>query len=177
MKVVCIMGKSGSGKSTLEKALENEGYSRVISYTTREKRPGEKNHETYEFISRAAFHSLMLQGKMIEHTIYSGNYYGAPLIDGDNTHIIVVEPNGYSQIKKKLGYNALGIYLEASDEVLRNRMAKRGDSEDSINSRIRFDTERFASAGVVCDVIVPADESEQQVFEAVLKAIKAWEKY
>ena len=36
MKFVCIMGRSNSGKSTVEKTLEQMGFKRSISYTTKE---------------------------------------------------------------------------------------------------------------------------------------------
>ena len=55
MKIVCIMGMSNSGKSTVEAKLEQIGFKRSISYTTREPqiRNGklEENGVEYRFVS------------------------------------------------------------------------------------------------------------------------------
>ena len=51
MVIVVLMGRSGCGKSTNEKLLEELGYSRIISYTTRPMRAGEENHREYHFVS------------------------------------------------------------------------------------------------------------------------------
>ena len=41
--MVVIVGKSGSGKTTLANALVAIGYKKVVTYTTRKPRIGEKN--------------------------------------------------------------------------------------------------------------------------------------
>ena len=52
MKLVCLMGISNSGKTSVEKTLEQMGFKRSISYTTREPqvRDGKLEENGVEYI-------------------------------------------------------------------------------------------------------------------------------
>ena len=71
-----IVGNSGSGKSTLAKDLKDRGYNRIITYTTRPKRPGEIHGVDYFFIDREEFLKRYNNDEFIGPTKYAGNFYG-----------------------------------------------------------------------------------------------------
>ena len=77
-KMVYLMGKSSSGKDTVYKRLLKDHslhLKKVIPYTTRPIRMGEKNGEEYFFTDDDGFHKLQAQGRVIEARAYH-TYHG-----------------------------------------------------------------------------------------------------
>lgn len=65
-KIFCIMGKSSSGKDTIYKNLlerEELGMKRIVLYTTRPVRAGEKNGEEYFFVDQEKYEELCRAGQ------------------------------------------------------------------------------------------------------------------
>ena len=139
-----LLGKSGSGKSTIERKLINElGFNKTISFTTRKPRNKEKNGVDYHFVSEAEFLQLRQEGKFAESAIYNGNYYGTGLSDCRDGNLNVIEPQGFNQIKENKHLNVVSIYLDTSQEKRIKNMKKRGDSSEKINERIENDRRNF----------------------------------
>jgi guanylate kinase len=81
--IFVISGPSGSGKTTLAKKLLKQPklkhrFIKSISYTTREKRPGERSGRDYFFIKPQEFQRLLNRKKFLEHTHYLGYDYATP---------------------------------------------------------------------------------------------------
>jgi len=76
--VFVISGPSGVGKSTLvRRALEADPRLRFsVSYTTRPRRPGERDGEHYHFVDEPQFERLLDRGELIEHARFGGYWYG-----------------------------------------------------------------------------------------------------
>ena len=54
--MINIIGGGGSGKTTLSNSLiEMDGFTRLLPYTTRKKRPGEVDEVDYRFISKREY--------------------------------------------------------------------------------------------------------------------------
>ena len=53
--IIVLVGRTASGKSTVAKELEKHGFERIITYTTREKRPNEVEDVDYHFIDNQKF--------------------------------------------------------------------------------------------------------------------------
>lgn len=82
--IVTFSGPSAAGKDTLaaKSALESgcrtgEAWEKVVSCTTRAKRPGEREGEAYKFITNEDFQKKINNGDFLEYEEYSQNrFYG-----------------------------------------------------------------------------------------------------
>jgi guanylate kinase len=71
--IICIMGRSASGKDTIYRMLMEEnrfGFQKVIPYTTRPIRQGEKDGREYHFCTEEQVKVLEEAGKIIELRTY-----------------------------------------------------------------------------------------------------------
>jgi len=147
--LICIIGGSGSGKSTLEDEIVlHDGFSKAISTTTRDKRVGEHDGREYNFVTVNEFEQLKEKEKLLESVLFSGNYYGlskSELEKNADHLVLVVEPNGYLQIKKyieknNLNISTLVIFMDITEKERFKNMVKRGDSSLSIQERLMTET-------------------------------------
>ena len=73
-KIYCIMGKSATGKDTIYKRLladEKLNLKKIVTYTTRPIRAGEKPGEEYFFIGEDDVKKLDEEGKIVELRAYN----------------------------------------------------------------------------------------------------------
>jgi len=79
--IFVLSGPSGSGKTTLrdlllkDKSVKNK-FVKSVSFSTRPRRPGEKEGRDYFFVSQGEFCRLKRARKILEWTKYLGYYYG-----------------------------------------------------------------------------------------------------
>lgn len=114
-----ISGPSGVGKSsTINLLLAKENnISRVVTHTTRQKRPDEINGISYHFIPHDVFMSMLHENKFLSYFEAYGNYYGLTaesLIDNKNPNndtIIDLTPEQTRIIKKKVKTPTVSIFL------------------------------------------------------------------
>lgn len=139
-----ISGPSGTGKGTVCKELINRGDVFLsVSATTRDKRVGEIDGETYHFTNTAEFEKMIVAGEMLEWAKYNGNYYGTPkaavektLAEGRNV-ILEIEPQGALSVKEKMPEAVLIFIVPPSVEVLKGRLVDRGrESDEEIAERL-----------------------------------------
>lgn len=169
MQIVCIMGKSGSGKSTIESKLEQLGYNRIISYTTRSPRGNEQSGKEYYFVTEEQFDRLIDRNILMESATYNGHRYGAPKPVGASNNVIVVEADGFRKIKQLYGKQAIGIYIDVSDDIIEGRLKNRGDTSNiEANSRKKEDDKKFSTIKNEADLVIDGNDS---VDISVLKII------
>jgi guanylate kinase len=79
--MLILVAPSGAGKSTLlERILaEKDELVDVITFTTREKREGEKEGNPYHFVTPERFFELRDQGFFVEWARVHSNFYGTPI--------------------------------------------------------------------------------------------------
>ncbi len=142
-----ISAPSGAGKTTLlHKALlelkHEMRLERVITYTTKVPRLGEKNGLDYHFVPRERFDQLLAQGFFMEYSKAYTDYYGSPAcviegLDQGISYLLIVDRVGAQEIVKKVPDVVL-IWIEApSLAVLKERLIRRGtDSEAQIERRL-----------------------------------------
>jgi len=78
--MLVLSSPSGAGKTTLSRQLlENDPYIQLsISYTTRPKRPSERDGADYHFVDTATFRGMVERREFLEYAEVFGNYYGTP---------------------------------------------------------------------------------------------------
>lgn len=140
-----LSGPSGTGKGTVcKEVLDREDSLTIsVSATTREKRVGEVDGETYHYVTKDDFESMIDRGDMLEYAMYNGNYYGTPktvveeLLDSGKDVLLEIEPQGALQVKKLFPEAVLMFLVPPSMSELRNRLITRGrESEAEIAERI-----------------------------------------
>ncbi len=139
-----MSGPSGTGKGTIcNELLKREDIFLSVSSTTREKRKGEEEGVTYNYISSEEFTNLIENDEMLEYAVYGGNYYGTPrrtvekmLNDGINV-LLEIEVQGALKVKSKFEDANLIFVVPPSMKELKNRLIGRGrENEDQIMVRM-----------------------------------------
>lgn len=142
--LIVLTGKTAAGKDTvMAKLLEKlPDFQRIITTTSRKIRNGEQNGVDYNFISESDFRQKIKDGDFIEYVEYGNNLYGtekSQLISGYNL-IWRIDPSRAGQIKDLIqDKKILVIYLAVADEVVLERLQRRGLSQDEIDRRMRED--------------------------------------
>lgn len=126
-KIFCIMGKSATGKDTIYKRLlQNSelGLKRIVSYTTRPIREGEREGIEYHFTDVENMKLLEQQGKIIECRAYDtihGIWYYFMVKDSQidltqNDYLIIGTLESYVKIRDYFGADkVVPIYIELED--------------------------------------------------------------
>ncbi|PID86479.1 guanylate kinase [Candidatus Gracilibacteria bacterium] len=182
-----IMGPSGSGKGTLRKNLENENLENIKflkSYVSRPMRPGEKDGDIYNFISKEDFLKGIEAGEFLEYAlVHKKHYYGTKYDDiitnGINKGRKVIKEldiNGLLKLKKQrpeLSNDYTSIFLNLPLDKLRERIYSRGHdmSESEFQNRLDSAKNEYLYALDYCDFIVNANQTPQEVLEEVKKII------
>ncbi|CCE78294.1 Piso0_000914 [Millerozyma farinosa CBS 7064] len=166
---IVISGPSGSGKSTLLKKLFAEypnkfGFS--VSNTTRKPRPGEVDGTDYHFTTVDEFKKAIDEGKFIEWTQFSGNYYGTSYKAVEDVSkqgkkcLLDIDMYGVKAVKAS-HLNARYLFLRPpSIETLKERLENRGtETPESIQKRLSAATAEieYAETGAHDRVIVNDD--------------------
>ncbi len=123
---------SGAGKDSVIREIEKKKkLAKIVTFTSREKRPGEKKGVGYHFITRKEFLQKKSAGFFLETNQYRGNFYGTPkdevlraIKQGENV-LVQVDVNGAKEIKKQFP-EVVTIFIYAAIEEMRKRLIKRG---------------------------------------------------
>jgi guanylate kinase len=171
--MVVIVGASGSGKDCILNHLLENGYSKIITYTTRDMRENELNGFDYNFITKDEFSKLKKNGFFMEDTVYNGNFYGTPRIYSEDDKVNIVDPSGFESLVKG-GDVVASIYVDVSEENRFNRMLKRGDSIEYATERLKKDKEVFTNdIRNKCDVVF--DNNDPLTQDKIDKLIESLE--
>lgn len=151
-QVVVIAGPSGSGKNTIIGHLMEmyHNCARLVTATTRLKRPGEEDGVDYFYFSQEQFDEAMRTGKIPEHRFVPGlnTYYGIYLPDLEKKisagKIILAQVDIEGAKLLKTRYNATTIFImpESLEEFRgRLRVRSREWSQKEFETRMKI-TER-----------------------------------
>lgn len=173
-KLLVISGPSGVGKGKIVERLlqERTNCALSVSCTTREPRAGEKNGESYFFISREKFEKMLAENEFLEYSEHFSNYYGTPrffveekLKEGDV--ILEIDVNGALNVKKSYNEAILVMIAPPDMQALCDRLHGRG-SEDEAEIAKRMERADFELAkSPLYDYTVINDKLDDAVEQVV----------
>ncbi len=160
-KIFLLMGKSTSGKDTIYKKLiaDNElSLNKVVPYTTRPMRDGEKDGVQYFFKLEKEYLDLKNAGKIIEERTYHTNYGEWRYFTVDDGQINLEEGNylvigtleSYCYIRDYFGKNnVVPLLIDVSAKIRLERAMHREEKQenpkyDEMCRRFLADEEDFA---------------------------------
>ena len=162
-KLFYIIGKSASGKDTIyQKLLEDPElhFRRLIIYTTRPIRDGEKDGQEYYFVDEEEFQCLKAAGKIIEDRGYESVYGLWRYFTVDNMNLEKYNYLGigtlesYEQLKKYYGENKVcPVYIEVEDGMRLKRAIAREETQEipkyeEMCRRFLADSQDFSEANI-----------------------------
>jgi len=140
---IILIGKTACGKTFLKDKFTNRGFSNEVSYTTRLPREGEINGVDYFFVTEEIFVKMIEEGQMFEHVNFNGNYYGTSVEQWNSKNLFIFNVEGVKLIPEEDRKSCFIIYIDTNEQIRRQRLITRGDSQDKINKRIEADEIEF----------------------------------
>lgn len=153
--LVVISGFAGAGKGTLVKELMKryDNYALSVSMTTRSPRPGEKEGESYFFVTKEQFEKTIEENGFIEYAQYVGNYYGTPrayveeqMRSGKDV-ILEIEIQGAHKVRELYPDAILIFVTPPSAQILKERLTGRGTETAEVIKK-RMDRAAQESEGI-----------------------------
>lgn len=135
--IICLMGRSATGKDTIFKRLLEDprlGLHRIVPYTTRPIREGERDGVEYFFTDEEGFQALRSAGRIIEdrayHTVHGlWRYFtveDAQLQEKETNHIMIGTLEAYRQLQEHFGpQRLLPVLIELEDGIRLQRALDR----------------------------------------------------
>lgn len=174
--MIILLGKSASGKDTVvRKLIEQHDYKRIITWTTRPMRPGEKEDVTYHYTTEEDFKKKINEGFFVEwkkyETVKGTWYYGTALDDimkarNDDYSVIILTKDGLEKLNSfcshLVGINLLSVYLDVDTKVIKQRLLKRGDDKKEAVRRIKYDKKDFKGIENMVDVVIENNHRDIQ---------------
>ncbi len=166
--IAILCGKSASGKDTLLRELVRDGFSPIVSSTSRPMREGEVDGREYFFHSREEFEQMIKENRLIEYRTYNtlvgGKpdtwYYGMEVqeFDKNRDYAVVLDLQGAESFVKYIGpENCFTCYVEVDEKVREERAKSRGSFDKTEwDRRVSADAKDFAKERVeeVCDCVL-----------------------
>lgn len=151
--ILIISGPAGSGKTTLCDRLLEEfpgSIQRIVTTTSRDPRPGEKEGVDYHFLPSDVFKKLIQENAFIEWARVHGRYYGSKkahvleYLKAGRDLLLNIDVQGAHAFRRDPSINAVlpgrvhTVFIKpASLEQIRERLRGRGsDSEEEIRRRL-----------------------------------------
>jgi guanylate kinase len=168
-----ISAPSGAGKTSICKEILSisPNLRKSISYTTRNKRPGEKNGVDYHFISHKEFDRMVDRGAFAEWAQVHDNCYGTALSTLESASregadvLLDIDFQGAEQLRRS-GLNGVFIFvLPPSLSELRKRLDFRNTDDEEVIARRMANAAGEISEAVHFDYLVINDILEKAVDE------------
>lgn len=167
---------AGTGKTTLIRRLTREMLQVIesVSYTSREKRPQEKEGVDYHFISREEFEKKIQAKDFLEYVELYGDYYGTSkswveerLSQGKHV-FLVIDTQGAMNLKG--AFDAVFVFIEppSLEELKRRLEGRKTESLEVIQKRLdwakrELEMSRFYDYCIVNDDLDHAYESLRKI--------------
>jgi guanylate kinase len=142
--MLVLSSPSGAGKTTLSRQLlENDSQIQLsVSFTTREKRPGERDGVDYKFIDTASFRGMIERREFLEHARVFDHYYGTPgapveaALNAGRDMLFDIDWQGTQLLKEKGREDLVTVFiLPPSTRDLEKRLITRAQDSPEIVAR------------------------------------------
>ncbi len=171
--MLVLIGESGVGKTTIEDKLISEfGFTRAVSFTTREPREHDVDGVNYYFVSMEELNTLDTKGELAERIDFDGNSYALHRNECVNDRVVTVAPEGLYQLLEKKDLQLVSVYLRASEATREARMLGRGDSVEKVKQRIVHDRKVFEGIAEKVNYVLDNDlKSLEEVVSEILSLV------
>ena len=182
-KLFIISGPSGAGEDSVIEGLRKFlPIERVITTTTRKKRSDVFAEDPYYFISKEEFKKGVAGNIFFEYAQeYNNQFYGVTnkeiqrVIESGKIGIWKIEYKGVITIKKIMPEIVAILITTPSLEVMKQRLLKRGESEEFVRQRMDYTKEWLKHKDIYDYEVVnyegKLDETVEEVKEIILKEI------
>lgn len=170
-----ITGATNSGKTTLvDNLVTATGIKKIITYTNRDIRKGERNSIDYNFINTEQFDNEEFICKRIFYTKNREEPYVYAVNKDDllpfEDSVLIIDPLGVREIKDYLGKDFVTtVYLDIPEETIIKRAQKRGDSKEEIERRLAADKPLFESAKYYSDICLQEQDDMLNYMYNIIK--------
>ena len=168
-KLFVISGPSGAGLREILSAVlaERSDLGEVVPITARKMKEGEQNGNGFWFYDLEEWNALKESGNLLEQTEFAGNDYGtsrvlveAQLNAGKNV-LLSMDTARAAQIKKNMP-EAVCVYIEPDQEILRARYEKNARNAIDLSARLEMAEKERAISGF-CDVRISSNDRDEAV--------------
>lgn len=149
INVVAICGEAGSGKDRLlQEIVRKTDWHEIISCTTRPPREKEMDGVNYHFLTNEQFAVKVVNGEMLEATIFNDWCYGtdiSALVD-DKINIGIFNPEGIENLmlSSKINLKVFYIFASPKERLLRQLNREKNPNVDEIIRRFNADKKDFS---------------------------------
>jgi guanylate kinase len=156
--LVIVSGPSGVGKDTVIDAFRelpgSDEVFHVVTSTTRARRDGEIDGESYDFVSEAEFAGRREAGAFLEDAEVHGHWYGTPrasvaaALAAGRDVMLKIDVQGAATVKDRIP-DALLIFLvpPTLEELFERLVARATETADELETRQRNAAIELARAG------------------------------
>jgi guanylate kinase len=139
--MLVLSSPSGAGKTTLSRQLlDNDKQIQLsVSYTTRQKRPGERDGVDYRFVDTPTFRGMIERKQFLEYAEVFGNYYGTPrgpvddALNAGKDMLFDIDWQGTQQLRDKGRADLVTVFiLPPSTRDLEKRLLTRAQDPKEI---------------------------------------------
>ncbi len=161
---IVLAGPTGVGKTTVARALaeDSDHFVFSVSATTRSPRPGERDGQDYEFVSREDFERMVGAGEFAEWARVHDHLYGTPrrnLAGRDGRRVLLdIDVQGAAQVREAVPSAVSVFLLPPSLETLLARVSGRAtELRDEVVGRLKRARGELARASEFDHVLVNDD--------------------